>query len=54
MTGWDLREGFSGLRLAGSYDLPPQAGIAVYERGLDGLLAAACVYDDIEAPIGHP
>jgi hypothetical protein len=38
----------------GSHDLPPQAGIAVYERGPDGLLAAARVYDGIEAPIGHP
>ena len=40
----------------GSHDLPPQAGIAVYERGPDGLLAAFVdrVYDDIEAPIGHP
>jgi hypothetical protein len=38
----------------GSHDLPPQAGIAVYERSPDGLLAAARVYDDIEAPIGHP
>ncbi len=34
----------------GSHDLPPQAGIAVYERGPDGLLAAARVYDDVEAP----
>ncbi len=34
----------------GSHDLPPQAGIGVYERGPDGLLAAARVYDDIEAP----
>jgi ketosteroid isomerase-like protein len=38
----------------GSHDLPPQAGIAVYERGPDGLLAAARVYDDVEAPAGHP
>ena len=38
----------------GSHGLPPQAGIAVYERGPDGLLAAARVYDDIEAPIGYP
>jgi hypothetical protein len=38
----------------GSYDLPPQAGIAVYERGQDGLLTAVRVYDDIEAPIGYP
>jgi ketosteroid isomerase-like protein len=36
----------------GSHDLPPQAGLAVYERGPDGLLAAARVYDDIEGPIG--
>jgi hypothetical protein len=38
----------------GSHDLPPQAGIAVYERGNDGLLAAARVYDDIEAPSERP
>jgi hypothetical protein len=37
----------------GSRDLPPQAGIAVYERGTDGLLAAVRVYDDVEAPIEH-
>ncbi len=37
----------------GSHDLPPQAGIAVCERGQDGLLAAVRVYDDIEAPIGY-
>jgi hypothetical protein len=36
----------------GGHDLPPQAGLAVYERGPDGLLAAARVYDDIEAPFG--
>jgi hypothetical protein len=35
----------------GSYDLPPQAGIGVYERGPDGPLAAARVYDDVEAPV---
>jgi ketosteroid isomerase-like protein len=34
----------------GSQDLPPQAGLGVYERGPDGLLAAARVYDDIEPP----
>ena len=34
----------------GSHDLPPQAGLGVYERDRDGLLAAARVYDDIEAP----
>ena len=31
--------------------VPPQAGLAVYERGPDGLLAAARVYDDVEAPV---
>lgn len=35
----------------GSHDLPPQAGIGVYERGRDGLLAAVRVYDDVEAPV---
>jgi hypothetical protein len=34
----------------GRHDLPPQAGIGVYERGPDGLLAAVRVYDDVEAP----
>jgi ketosteroid isomerase-like protein len=38
----------------GSYDLPPQAGIAVFERGSDGLLAATRVYDDVEAPVARP
>jgi SnoaL-like domain len=37
----------------GSHDLPPQAGIGIYERGPDGLLAAARVYDDVESPPGH-
>jgi hypothetical protein len=35
----------------GSHDVAPQAGIGVYERGPDGLLAAARVYDDVEAPV---
>lgn len=35
----------------GSRDQPPQAGIGVYERGADGLLAAARVYDDLQAPV---
>jgi|SRR5215472_6077297 len=34
----------------GSHDLPPQAGIAVHERGADGLLAAVRVYDDVAPP----
>ena len=36
----------------GRHDLPPQAGIGVYERGPDGMLAAARIYDDIEPPVG--
>jgi hypothetical protein len=35
----------------GPHDLPPQAGIAVFERGPDGLIVAARVYDDVEAPL---
>jgi hypothetical protein len=35
----------------GSHDLPPQAGIAVHERGAAGLLAAVRFYDDVEAPV---
>jgi ketosteroid isomerase-like protein len=35
----------------GNHELPPQAGIGVYERGPGGLLAAARVYDDVEAPV---
>lgn len=38
----------------GDHDLPPQAGLAVYERGPDGLLAAARIYDDIEPPVSRP
>jgi limonene-1,2-epoxide hydrolase len=40
----------------GSHDLPPQAGIGVYERGPDGLLAAVRAYDDVVAPaeLGWP
>jgi hypothetical protein len=34
----------------GSHSLPPQAGVGIYERGSDGLLAAARVYDDVEPP----
>ncbi len=35
----------------GSRDLTPQAGIGVYERSPDGLLAAVRVYDDVEPPV---
>jgi SnoaL-like protein len=34
----------------GVSDIPPQAGVAVYERGSSGLLAAARIYDDVEPP----
>jgi hypothetical protein len=37
----------------GQTDVPPQAGIGVYERGPDGRLAAVRVYDDVEAPAGR-
>jgi ketosteroid isomerase-like protein len=36
----------------GGHDLPAQAGIGVYERGRDGLLAAVRRYDDVEGPVG--
>jgi SnoaL-like domain len=36
----------------GRHDLPPQAGLGVYERGPDALLAAARVYHDVEPPAG--
>jgi ketosteroid isomerase-like protein len=38
----------------GGLALPPQAGIAVHERGADGLLTAVRVYDDVEAPFERP
>jgi hypothetical protein len=52
----------NGLRCAveynclrwGVHSLTPQAGLAVYERGSDGLLAAARIYDDVEPPFGRP
>ena len=36
----------------GSHELAPQAGIGVYDRGPDGLLAAVRVYDDVTPPVG--
>ena len=38
----------------GDHDLPPQAGLMVFERGADGLLAAARIYDDVEPPDDRP
>ena len=37
----------------GSYEMPPQPGLAVFERSSDGLLVAARVYDDVEPPVNH-
>jgi hypothetical protein len=36
----------------GKTELPPQAGMAVYARGPGGRLAAARIYDDVDAPHG--
>jgi hypothetical protein len=36
----------------GETNLPPQAGVAVYERGESGRLAAARIYDDVDPPLG--
>jgi hypothetical protein len=35
----------------GATELPPQAGMAVYERGPGGRLAAARIYDDVDPPL---
>ena len=35
----------------GCTKLPPQAGVAVYERGPSSLLVAARIYDDVDPPI---
>jgi hypothetical protein len=40
---------YNGVRW-GTTEIPPQAGVAVYERGGSGLLAAAHIYDDVEPP----
>jgi hypothetical protein len=40
---------YNGVRW-GNTEIPPQAGVAVYERGSSGLLAAARIYDDVEPP----
>lgn len=41
---------FNAVRWGG-HDLPPQAGVAVYERGPSGKLREARVYDDVEGPV---
>lgn len=35
----------------GTTDMPPQAGVAVYERGETGRLREARVYDDVDPPL---
>ena len=35
----------------GTTDMPPQAGVAVYERGATGRLREARVYDDVDPPL---
>jgi hypothetical protein len=35
----------------GSVVMTPQAGVAVYERGRNGLIAEARIYDDVEGPV---
>jgi hypothetical protein len=40
---------YNGVRW-GDAEIPPQAGVAVYERDGSGLLAAARIYDDVEPP----
>lgn len=41
---------FNAVRWGG-VELPPQAGIAVYERGPGGKLAHARIYDDVQPPL---
>lgn len=41
---------FNAVRWGG-HDLPPQAGVAVYERGASGKLHEARIYDDVEGPV---
>ena len=35
----------------GEVDLPPQAGVAIYERGRSGRLHEARIYDDVQGPV---
>lgn len=41
---------FNAVRWGG-VDLPPQAGVAVYERGRSGKLHEARIYDDVQGPV---
>jgi hypothetical protein len=40
---------YNGVRW-GITEIPPQAGVAVYERGESGRLAGGRIYDDVEPP----
>jgi hypothetical protein len=40
---------YNGVRW-GVTEIPPQAGVAVYERGESGRLAGGRIYDDVEPP----
>ena len=35
----------------GNVEFPPQAGVAVYERGSSGSLTAARLYNHVQAPV---
>jgi hypothetical protein len=35
----------------GTFDLPPQAGVGIFERGPNGLLRAVRIYDDVDVPV---
>ena len=41
---------FNAVRWGG-VDLPPQAGVAIYERGRSGRLHEARIYDDVQGPV---
>jgi hypothetical protein len=41
---------FNAVRWGGT-EMPPQAGVAVYERGPTGRLAHARIYDDVDPPL---
>ncbi len=41
---------YNCLNWAGT-SIPPQAGVAVYQRGKSGRLAAARIYDDVDPPM---
>ena len=48
-----IPELFSAPVLARVEQMAPQAGVAAYVRGPRGELAAARVYDDVDAPVSR-